>query len=639
MAMGIPKTNSIRLSVFHGTMPTQMSFVNEDVEVIWEDVPQLVTRTAYSPSLFKERHRLNKNFLSADALVLDVDNGGLSNGGPSIEQAPEIFKGFRAIIAPTKNHQKEKRTKTEIKPACNRYRVIIPLSRSIDKSEDFRATRQRAFERWPFIDDCRDEARYYAPSRSIAHLLEGEPFPVFNAEEAQTVKRSSSESPTSGRPQDKGESGPFPESVIPGRGLPLFRETNQFISNPPRTGWRHALVKATLNAKQQEWNKDEWKRYVALAATNPEQELDLEDHATIDDIYAKRETHPPRPPQNSSYPNTLGAPPSGSLIPSDEETLAEIENDKHLSQMARDNPIELSFLHHAKYGAFNLPMGATLFGARSGRGKSATAANALADVARKYPQKSSLVLTNEETTEGVFNRAACAYLGKSFSMLQAGKLSKEDVEEVKSCIRDALLKRIKVRQRIATIEDAVAVFEAAVNHNPPFDLIIVDYLQNIRKSTVHTDWARWDVIKEFGDYLAEFGTRVITRVLIFAQLKRNSDSEDFQDRIQYDSTFLQHMKVGIEIIPNFDTFQTKFVIHKHRDGIWHVGAKAGAHFDESTFRYIPIKSGAEIPAKSDGVASNQVNQYTLERVGVQAMDSLMPTDQHSETPQSGDVPF
>lgn len=385
-----------------------------------------------------------------------------------------------------------------------------------------------------------------------------------------------------------------------------------------------------------------------MAATNPERELDREDHRAIDDIYANRETHPPR----ISIANGSGASghrhgkdASTTLIPSDEETLAEIESDQRLRLVARDNPIELSFIYHAKYGDFNLPMGSTLFGARSGRGKSATAANILAEVIRKYPNKNSLVLTNEETTEGVFNRVACAYLGKSYSLLQLGKLPESDIQEIESCIKGTLVNRIKVCQRITTLEGAIAVFdEAAAHRKPPFDLIIVDFLQNIKLSAEHLEMKSWDVSKQFGDYLTEFGTRYITRVVIFSQLNRNSEGQDFQDRIHNDKTFLAHMKVGIEIIPNFETSMTEFIVHKNRDGTWHVGATAGAQFDESRFKYDAINKTMRIKSSSHSKDVEHLNRDDLNRSGASdffGTDSSPPSlgDDRQQCEEDGEVPF
>src|SRR5262249_20316540 len=153
-----------------------------------------------------------------------------------------------------------------------------------------------------------------------------------------------------------------------------------------------------------------------------------------------------------------------------------------------------------------------------------------------------LVLTNEETTEGVFNRVACAYLGKSFALLQFGKLSTSDQAEIKSVIKTELIPRMKVVRQITTLEGAIGVFEEAVTQSQSFDLIVVDYLQKINTSRDTPALESWRVSKAFGDYLTHFGTRFVTRVLIFAQLKDKSEGRDFQDRIENDKTFLAHMK-------------------------------------------------------------------------------------------------
>lgn len=255
---------SIKLSIFDGKRPYEMGVVSEEVEISWAELPELITRTAYAPSVFGRTpstskssgpRRCNESFVGMDLLVLDVDYGGLPDGGPLIEDAAEVFKGFSAVIAPTKNHRKPKKVKGGQTIACDRYRVIIPLSRSINRLEDFEATWQSAFEKWPFIDtQCKDAARYYDPSESVAHILEGNPFPVV---ERAPVRPRSSSLPELVRPQTQDEHDTFSHPSISGRGLPLSKRTNQFLTNPPHTGWRQELVAATYDAKQQGWEKEE----------------------------------------------------------------------------------------------------------------------------------------------------------------------------------------------------------------------------------------------------------------------------------------------------------------------------------------------------------------------------------------------
>jgi hypothetical protein len=115
----------IKLTVFSGTSPESTKY-GTVVDIPDEKLPDLIVRNIYSPSVFVDGHRLNQKFRGTDLLVLDVDDG------LSLEEAKEVFKDFKHIIATTRNHQKEKKLSSgATKPACDRFRVILFLDKRI----------------------------------------------------------------------------------------------------------------------------------------------------------------------------------------------------------------------------------------------------------------------------------------------------------------------------------------------------------------------------------------------------------------------------------------------------------------------------------------------------------------------------
>lgn len=118
---------------------------------------KLITQNSWSPSLFRDNYRNNKNFLRAHCLALDIDQG------LTLKQAYKIFKEFKHIIAPSRSHQKLKNG-----VVCDRFRIILFLSKPILSQESFRATWKAVHNLCPWADtSCSNPGRHYYPSQNI----------------------------------------------------------------------------------------------------------------------------------------------------------------------------------------------------------------------------------------------------------------------------------------------------------------------------------------------------------------------------------------------------------------------------------------------------------------------------------------
>jgi RecA-family ATPase len=139
------------------------------------ELAELATRTNWSPGLFENGERKTKNFLGEDVLGLDVD------GGITLERAQEVLRehGLAGALLPTKNHQQEK----DRKPACDRFRVILPLSEPITNPGDHSATWNKAAKLFDAAADqaAKDPARYFFRSKTVHVVVDGKPFSVVRA--------------------------------------------------------------------------------------------------------------------------------------------------------------------------------------------------------------------------------------------------------------------------------------------------------------------------------------------------------------------------------------------------------------------------------------------------------------------------
>jgi hypothetical protein len=116
-----------------------------------EDLIKAVTSYGWSPSVFAG-FRHNDNFVSTDFMSLDIDSG------LTIEEAEKRIQnlGLACLCLPSPSHTKE----------SHRFRLIIPLAKTILNYDDFDATWDWLQGQFPELDtQCSDYARWYAPSK------------------------------------------------------------------------------------------------------------------------------------------------------------------------------------------------------------------------------------------------------------------------------------------------------------------------------------------------------------------------------------------------------------------------------------------------------------------------------------------
>lgn len=217
---------------------------------------------------------------------------------------------------------------------------------------------------------------------------------------------------------------------------------------------------------------------------------------------------------------------------------------------------------------FKLSQGLILVGGVTGQGKSTTSANLIAGFLNAEPKKKVLVITNEENTAAVYDRVACVLLKFNFKSYYAGKLSKSQTEEVRDLSR-SLMNQITVEEGsikydMTCLEDV----EAALVHASEggYGLACLDYLQTVCHSSEDPNLEPVQVSKRLGFFLKDYSRKVEIPVIVFVQLKPQDAAPDFASRIMNDKTIMTHAFMAVEVVPEFDTQQSRFVFHKDRFG-------------------------------------------------------------------------
>lgn len=270
--------------------------------------------------------------------------------------------------------------------------------------------------------------------------------------------------------------------------------------------------------------------------------------------------------------------------PSRSDLAKQYASDKDLRERALRSCIP--FIHDHFSDNYRLTQGLTLVGGVSGQGKSTTTANVLSAFLNTSNDKKALVITNEESAEAVFNRVACVLTKKNFFALHRGKMNAADRREVED-MANLLFDRIVVVYEggwdMTCLEDVQSVLEHVATGG--YGIAVIDYLQTVAFSKERPDMEPFQVSKTLGLYLKDYGRRVPMPVVVFAQLKTRSENGEFKDRIENDKTIYNHAFSCIEIIPDFETGITKFIIHKDRFGMGQ-GEKIDMQYVDG--RYEPV---------------------------------------------------
>ena len=142
---------------------------NHEIKNLHE-LADFIKLNVWNHFLYRNNYRLSTNFESTDLIVLDIDDG------LTVEEAQEKFQEYRHIIATTKSHQKNKLKAdgTIRSRACDRFRIILPLDRTITTEESYKLTLKAA----DFIignksdQAAHDTARFWYPCEKIISINE-----------------------------------------------------------------------------------------------------------------------------------------------------------------------------------------------------------------------------------------------------------------------------------------------------------------------------------------------------------------------------------------------------------------------------------------------------------------------------------
>lgn len=163
----------------------------ESREATLDAMCQAITSSCWSPARFEGGHRLEANFLSAQVIALDFDEGR------SLDWAIEKFARLKHIIGTTKSHGVQKGEK----PPCDRFRVVLFLPHIYTHLPLYKSVLSAYVELVGADKQVKDGARFFYPCRDIISVRDGYTCPQITARKniAHSSLRATHRIPTNDR--------------------------------------------------------------------------------------------------------------------------------------------------------------------------------------------------------------------------------------------------------------------------------------------------------------------------------------------------------------------------------------------------------------------------------------------------------
>jgi len=204
------------------------------------DLEELILNFSWSPIVWTGDRRAKANFFLCHFCVLDFDEG------PTIEESIERFRGLSFLLGTTKSHQIRKGSK----PACDRYRVVIPFARPISDLDIFEATMRRCVRQYQSDPATCDGARCWKPCRDIVAKQKGaaiEPVDVVPPGEDAATQISRRDQRTK-KYKSLGSLPPRVVDFLQGKIEPHTRNTELFVVSCQlfELGWSYTDVSSLL---------------------------------------------------------------------------------------------------------------------------------------------------------------------------------------------------------------------------------------------------------------------------------------------------------------------------------------------------------------------------------------------------------
>jgi hypothetical protein len=219
-----------------------------------------------------------------------------------------------------------------------------------------------------------------------------------------------------------------------------------------------------------------------------------------------------------------------------------------------------------------------LIGGKTGEGKSTAVANIVwSTITQRNPLTGeyckALVISNEEVAADVYNRITCQAHGWHYT--NHDKFTDEQLNTFDMAIQ-ALAKngRLTVVDNnyngangvTTSIEGIQAIFDSLIQAKDYYDVVIIDYYQNVKFSKKNPKLTEWEVQAQLAAALDRYKNEYPAPIVVMAQVDPpDQDSKTpFEYRIKGRKVITDPSTIIMEMVAERDRYRTKWVVHKSR---------------------------------------------------------------------------
>lgn len=240
-----------------------------------------------------------------------------------------------------------------------------------------------------------------------------------------------------------------------------------------------------------------------------------------------------------------------------------------------------------------------VIGAKTGNGKTQLLANCVHNIlSQRNPitgqMRRALVITNEETTIDIYNRVTCLVKGWTYENHE--KFTDEQKQVMDKYFRVMAGKGSLVvvddnyngaTGVTKTIEGIERIFENLIATETWYDVVIIDYYQNINSSSKNPKLDQFRVQEKAAALFDRYKNIYPAPIVVFTQLKSSEPGEETDDGMPFELRLKGSKSIIVpathvfEIVADHQNCRTECKIHKSRyrpksvGGIFYLGYDRG----------------------------------------------------------------